>query len=67
VLVIGIGGDAFEGGNIPIFGTELPAIASAAVAGIVLNILFLLLDSSRFGKQEVRAPQPVATAPGAET
>jgi uracil permease len=67
VLVIGIGGDTFEGGNIPIFGTELPAIASAAVAGIVLNIVFLLLDTSRFGKQEVRAPQPVATAPGAET
>ncbi len=41
ILVIGLGGNQFEGGNIPIFGMELPAIATAAVAGIVLNLVFL--------------------------
>jgi uracil permease len=63
VLVVGIGGDSFEGGNLPFFDWEVPAIASAAVAGIVLNLLFLFFDS-RTGRQEVRAPEPVGTAPG---
>jgi hypothetical protein len=33
VLVIGIGGDPFEGGNFPFFNWEVPAIASAAAPG----------------------------------
>ena len=41
VLVIGLGGNQFEGGNIPLFGMKLPAIATAAVVGIVLNLIFL--------------------------
>ena len=41
VLVIGLGGNQFEGGNIPLFGMNLPAIATAAVVGIVLNLIFL--------------------------
>ena len=45
VLVVGIGGDIFEGGNLPFFDWELPAIASAAVAGILLNLIFLILDN----------------------
>jgi uracil permease len=63
VLVIGIGGDTFPGGNLPFFDWELPAIASAAVAGIVLNILFLIFDNLT-GRHEIRAPEPVGTAPG---
>jgi uracil permease len=63
VLVVGIGGDTFEGGNIPFFDWKLPAIASAAVAGIILNLLFLFFDS-RIGGYAVRAPQPVGRAPG---
>jgi uracil permease len=63
ILVVGIGGDTFEGGNIPIAGTEVPAIASAAVVGIVLNLLFVIFDR-RAGKREMRAPEPVATGPG---
>ncbi len=40
ILVIGIGGSfAFPGGMIPVFGARLPAIASAAVWGIVLNLV----------------------------
>lgn len=43
ILVIGIGGSfAFPNGMIPVFGAELPAIATAAVFGILLNLLFLI-------------------------
>ena len=44
ILVIGIGGSfGFAGdGMIPIFGLELPAIATAAIFGILLNLLFLI-------------------------
>ncbi|MFS8640094.1 MAG: xanthine permease [Symbiobacteriaceae bacterium] len=44
ILIIGLGGTAFEGGNIPIAGMELPAIATGAVAGILLNLVFLAFD-----------------------
>ncbi|MCR4403494.1 MAG: xanthine permease [Firmicutes bacterium] len=41
VLVIGIGGSfAFPNGMIPAFGMNLPAIATAAIFGIVLNLVF---------------------------
>lgn len=40
ILIIGLGGSfCFEGGMIPIFGTQIPAIATAAVVGIALNLL----------------------------
>lgn len=40
ILIIGLGGTYnFEGGMIPMFGTQLPAIATAAITGIVLNLL----------------------------
>ncbi len=40
ILIIGLGGSfAFPNGMIPLFGAEFPAIASAAVIGIVLNLL----------------------------
>lgn len=40
ILIVGLGGSfGFEGGMIPMFGIELPAIASAAVTGILLNLL----------------------------
>lgn len=40
ILIIGLGGSyGFEGGMIPMFGTEFPALATAAVAGILLNLL----------------------------
>ncbi|HEX6988846.1 MAG TPA: solute carrier family 23 protein [Bacillota bacterium] len=56
ILVIGLGGSAFEGGNIPIWGFQLPAIATAAVAGILLNLIFLVLDR--------RAPAAAAEGAG---
>ncbi|HMM31059.1 MAG TPA: solute carrier family 23 protein [Clostridia bacterium] len=40
ILVIGLGGTyAFAGGMIPAFGANLPAIATAAAFGIVLNLI----------------------------
>jgi len=43
ILVVGLGGTyAFPGGIIPMFGMELPAIAFAAILGIVVNILLSL-------------------------
>lgn len=40
ILIVGLGGSfGFEGGMIPMFGIQIPAIATAAVVGIVLNLL----------------------------
>ncbi|NLG50962.1 MAG: xanthine permease [Chloroflexi bacterium] len=50
ILIIGIGGSAFPGGNLPIhvpglavaFPDGLPAIATSAVIGILLNAIFII-------------------------
>lgn len=40
ILVIGLGGTyGFPNGMIPIFGQQLPAIATAAMVGIILNLI----------------------------
>ncbi len=40
ILIIGLGGNfGFKNGMIPMFGNQFPALATAAVAGIVLNLL----------------------------
>jgi uracil permease len=51
IMVLGIGGNiGFAGGFLPIpflqglFPSGLPAIATAAVAGILLNAVFLIFD-----------------------
>lgn len=56
ILTIGIGGSFFPDpqllaqgqlaftGTIPLFGAELPAIATAAIFGILLNLLFVLVQ-----------------------
>jgi uracil permease len=45
ILIIGLGGTyGFQGGMIPMFGTQLPALATAAVAGIVLNLILSIGD-----------------------
>lgn len=47
ILVIGIGGSfAFPNGMIPIFGAQLPAIATAAIWGIVLNAILMVTKKS---------------------
>jgi uracil permease len=45
VLIIGLGGSfGFANGMIPLFGVKFPAIASAAIVGIVLNLLLSIGD-----------------------
>lgn len=50
IMVIGIGGNIGYGGSLPIpiltdvFPQGLPAIATAAVAGILMNLIFLIFD-----------------------
>ncbi len=39
IMVIGIGGNYAFGGNIPVFGIQVPCIAGAAIFGILLNLL----------------------------
>jgi len=39
VLIIGVGGSFVNGGMIPVFGIELPAIATAAIAGMIMNLI----------------------------
>jgi uracil permease len=39
IMVIGIGGNYAFGGNIPLFGINVPCIAGAAIFGIALNAL----------------------------
>jgi uracil permease len=45
ILIVGLGGNyCFEGGMIPAFGMKFPALATAAVVGIVLNLLLSIGD-----------------------
>ncbi len=39
IMVLGIGGQYAFGGNIPLFGIQVPCIAGAAIFGILLNLL----------------------------
>jgi len=39
ILIVGIGGSFINGGMIPMFGVQLPAIATASISGILLNLL----------------------------
>lgn len=54
ILVVGLGGSyGFAGGLIPAFGTKFPAIATAAIVGILLNLIL------SFGRKEAKT-EPVA-------
>lgn len=48
ILIVGLGGSFnFEGGMIPMFGIELPAIATAAIVGILLNLLLSIGEQKK--------------------
>ncbi len=51
VMVIGIGGQYAFGGNIPVFGMNVPCIAGAAIFGIFLNAI-LSIGSKKKAKEE---------------
>src|SRR5512145_988598 len=52
ILVIGIGGSAFADGAIPIGSYRLPAIATAAVVGIVLNLLLSIAPTQALAAED---------------
>ncbi len=39
IVIVGIGGQYAFGGNIPLFGMNIPCVAGAAIAGILINAL----------------------------
>ena len=39
ICIVGIGGQYVFGGNIPLFGMNIPCVAGAAIAGIIMNAL----------------------------
>lgn len=62
ILVVGIGGSAYANGSIPVGGYQLPAIATAAVVGIVLNLLFSLAPARNPEPMTVEPTEPVTPA-----
>lgn len=63
ILIIGLGGSfGFESGMIPMFGIELPAIATAAVVGILLNLLLSFRKKDTEIISETEEDKPEATA-----
>lgn len=44
ILIIGLGGSYLPDGMIPLFGIEAPAIATAAIFGILLNLVINLIE-----------------------
>lgn len=47
VMTIGVGGQYAFGGNIPIFGIEVPCIAGAAIFGILLNLILSIGENKK--------------------
>ncbi len=56
IMIIGIGGSAFPGKNIPLGPWELPAIATAALVGILLNAIFLIFPAPKKAPATDAAP-----------
>ncbi|NJP41034.1 xanthine permease [Oscillospiraceae bacterium HV4-5-C5C] len=53
ILVVGLGGHyGFPDNAIPIFGAKIPAIASAAIVGILLNLLLSIGDFIKARRQK---------------
>jgi len=49
IMVIGLGGHyGFPNGNIPVFGFALPAIATAAIVGIAINLILSIGNSDSY-------------------
>lgn len=51
IMVIGVGGQYAFGGNIPLFGLEVPCVAGAAIFGILLNLV-LSIGSRKKSKEQ---------------
>ncbi len=47
IMVIGVGGQYAFGGNIPVFGVQVPCIAGAAIFGILINALLSIGEKTK--------------------
>lgn len=61
IMVIGVGGNYAFGGNIPLFGIQVPCIAGAAIFGILLNLILSIGD-----KKEKKAEEQAEAQADAE-
>ncbi len=52
IMIIGIGGQYAFGGNIDFFGLQVPCIAGAAIAGILLNLVLSIGEKKAHDDQE---------------
>ncbi|HOB20263.1 MAG TPA: solute carrier family 23 protein [Candidatus Atribacteria bacterium] len=52
IMVIGVGGQYAFGGNIPLFGMEVPCVAGAAIFGILLNIILSIGSKKTENEQQ---------------
>ncbi len=57
VMVLGIGGQYAFGGNIPVFGMDVPCIAGAAIFGIILNAILSIGSKKDEEAAEVKAEE----------
>ncbi len=51
ILIFGIGGSFMEGSMIRVFGLELPAIATSAVVGILINLIFMFVPATHIDEE----------------
>jgi uracil permease len=61
ILVIGLGGSVFANGMIPLGRFQLPAIATAAIFGILLNLVFELFPAEAAAAVEDAVAQAAPT------
>jgi uracil permease len=60
ILIVGIGGSVgYPDGMIPLWGMKLPAIATAAVVGILLNLVFVIFPGPAMEPAAVPEGPPV--------
>lgn len=52
IMVIGVGGQYAFGGNIPLFGMEVPCVAGAAIFGILLNLILSIGSKKTENEQQ---------------
>ncbi len=60
VMVIGIGGQYAFGGNIPVFGINVPCIAGAAIFGIFMNAILSIGSKKKSEKEAAESPEAPA-------
>ncbi len=58
IMIIALGGQYAFGGNIDFFGLQVPCIAGAAIAGILLNLILSIGEKKEKAEAEVKEMMP---------